>query len=294
AFIYPQSCDYDPAWFATSWDRFVTFAADPATGVVWTRHRSLFEDPAMAAAELALPVLPHASPLGAVEIPLTAEDGAPLTGWEAPGLIADLPRYVGGLIGRLHEAGVTFEERRVGSFDELLASTQSDTIINCTGLGARSLCGDTTLTPLAGELLRVKYDAVFPVERIAGQSYHYHARPERYPYTLYGYPRADRLILGGTRVLCAAGDSAIAEGATYDGLFALNAHVLHGLYGLDLARAAFAYTVGMRPYRTGGPRVEAEVSGDRHVVHCYGHGGAGVSLSWGCAAAAVELAVERY
>jgi D-amino-acid oxidase len=38
--------------------------------------------------------------------------------------------------------------------------------------------------------------------------------------------------------------------------------------------------VGLRPARHGGARVEAE---DGWLVHNYGHGGAGMTLSWGCA-----------
>jgi len=40
--------------------------------------------------------------------------------------------------------------------------------------------------------------------------------------------------------------------------------------------------VGLRPNRPA-VRLEAEPLGDGRRVHCYGHGGMGVSLSWGCA-----------
>jgi glycine/D-amino acid oxidase-like deaminating enzyme len=46
--------------------------------------------------------------------------------------------------------------------------------------------------------------------------------------------------------------------------------------------------VGLRPYRRSGFRVEREAFGDKTVVHNYGHGGGGVSLSWGSAQLAVE------
>ena len=42
------------------------------------------------------------------------------------------------------------------------------------------------------------------------------------------------------------------------------------------------HRVGLRPARPA-VRLEVEVADDRRVVHCYGHGGAGVTLSWGCA-----------
>ncbi|GLS01448.1 D-amino-acid oxidase [Brevundimonas denitrificans] len=51
-------------------------------------------------------------------------------------------------------------------------------------------------------------------------------------------------------------------------------------------------TVCTRPFRAQGPRIEAEAIGDKRVVHNYGHGGSGWSLSWGSAAAARDLALE--
>ena len=51
-------------------------------------------------------------------------------------------------------------------------------------------------------------------------------------------------------------------------------------------------TVCLRPFRPAGPRVEAERLGDTLVVHNYGHGGSGWSLSWGSSARAVRLAME--
>lgn len=48
--------------------------------------------------------------------------------------------------------------------------------------------------------------------------------------------------------------------------------------------------VGLRPYRDEGFVVEAERLGDKLLVHNYGHGGAGVTLSWGTSSLAVDLA----
>lgn len=48
--------------------------------------------------------------------------------------------------------------------------------------------------------------------------------------------------------------------------------------------------VGLRPFRDTGPRLEAVKVGNKDVVHNYGHGGGGVSLSWGVAEMAAELA----
>lgn len=50
-------------------------------------------------------------------------------------------------------------------------------------------------------------------------------------------------------------------------------------------------TVCLRPFRPAGPRLEVERLGDKAIVHNYGHGGSGWSLSWGCAGEAASLAL---
>lgn len=52
-------------------------------------------------------------------------------------------------------------------------------------------------------------------------------------------------------------------------------------------------TVGLRPYRPSGFRLEAERLGEKLLIHNYGHGGAGMSLSWGTGRMAAELALAR-
>lgn len=55
----------------------------------------------------------------------------------------------------------------------------------------------------------------------------------------------------------------------------------------------FKITVCLRPFRPAGPRIEAEEVAGKHVVHHYGHGGSGWSLSWGSAQDAVPLALAK-
>ena len=53
----------------------------------------------------------------------------------------------------------------------------------------------------------------------------------------------------------------------------------------------FRVTVCLRPFRAAGPRLDVERVGDKTVVHNYGHGGSGWSLSWGSSSVAVEKAM---
>src|SRR3954468_19096488 len=55
----------------------------------------------------------------------------------------------------------------------------------------------------------------------------------------------------------------------------------------------FDITVCLRPFRAAGPRLDSEMIGDALVVHNYGHGGSGWSLSWGSGTVAVKQAMAR-
>jgi glycine/D-amino acid oxidase-like deaminating enzyme len=54
----------------------------------------------------------------------------------------------------------------------------------------------------------------------------------------------------------------------------------------------FRITVCLRPFRAAGPRMDVETIGDKTIVHNYGHGGSGWSLSWGSAALATKSAMS--
>ena len=54
-----------------------------------------------------------------------------------------------------------------------------------------------------------------------------------------------------------------------------------------------ACVAGVRPYRTGSYRLDTENAAGRLLVHNYGHGGAGITLSWGCAARVRDIVAAR-
>lgn len=64
---------------------------------------------------------------------------------------------------------------------------------------------------------------------------------------------------------------------------------------VDVAASRVIRTVaGLRPYRASGFVVRAEALGDKRLVHNYGHGGAGITLSWGSSKLAVELGLPGH
>lgn len=51
---------------------------------------------------------------------------------------------------------------------------------------------------------------------------------------------------------------------------------------------------GLRPYRASGFVVRGEALGDKRLVHNYGHGGAGITLSWGSSRLATQLGLQGH
>src|SRR5215210_4814379 len=58
----------------------------------------------------------------------------------------------------------------------------------------------------------------------------------------------------------------------------------------DVAGSCIA---GVRPFREGSYRLDAGTESGKFVVHNYGHGGAGITLSWGCAAKVRDIIKAR-
>ncbi|MDT7655133.1 MAG: hypothetical protein QOI36_6544, partial [Pseudonocardiales bacterium] len=54
-----------------------------------------------------------------------------------------------------------------------------------------------------------------------------------------------------------------------------------------------ACIAGVRPVRNGTYRLETETDSGKFIVHNYGHGGAGITLSWGCAAKVADKVKTR-
>lgn len=92
------------------------------------------------------------------------------------------------------------------------------------------------------------------------------------------------------RAFLAAGSAALLAGCVRTpGPLAVAAPPRLAPLRFDAARV-MKVTVCLRPFRASGPRLEVERFGARTVVHNYGHGGSGWSLSWGCASEAAALA----
>jgi len=231
------------AWGRAAYDEFARLAEQGADGVAMRRGT-----------ELLVETTPD--PWWADAVPSLERVAAPAPyadGWSFVAPVVDMPRYLAWLGRRVKDTGGTITRMALPRLPA------APLVVNCSGLGSRVLAGDPTSTPVRGQ--------VVVVEQWGLEEWWL---AEDGP--VYVIPRTHEVVLGGTDEVGEWDRSPSPEVAR------------------DIVRRASAlvpqvasarvlrHRVGLRPAR---PEVRLERVGD--VVHCYGHGGAGVTLSWGCA-----------
>jgi D-amino-acid oxidase len=209
---------------------------------------------------------PTEDPWWAGAVPDLVRGGAPAgyaDAWSFTAPVVDMPVYLRWLRTRLAELGVTVTRVSLGALPQ--PDDVDAVVVNCAGLGARLLAGDHEVRPVRGQVVLVRgvaldrwwLDADGPT---------------------YVVPRLREVLVGGTDEPGDWSRTPSSETAT---------SILHRATRLvpELAGAqVVGHRVGLRPVR---PSVRLEAV-DR-VVHCYGQGGSGVTVSWGCAEEVARL-----
>jgi D-amino-acid oxidase len=146
-------------------------------------------------------------------------------------------------------------------------------IVNCAGIGARELVSDADVEPHRGQIAIVpKLDLSCAI--VSDDS----------P-LMYAIPRAHDCVFGGTNSISHEREPIPAETTAI-------VDECSRLLQIEPPRI-LAERVGLRPYRKSGVRLEREVlASSRAVIHNYGHGGSGFTLSWGCAEEVLALASQ--
>jgi D-amino-acid oxidase len=171
--------------------------------------------------------------------------------------LADTSRYLPYLRARFDRAGGAVVQREIGSFEELA----SDVVVNCTGFGARTLCDDRALTPGYGvSIVTSRPSTARALVRTSD------------PLT-YVIPRTNDCILGGYDAPEAP--SASEVDAIVPRCVALVPELRGDVRGVKH---------GIRPIR-----FDVRLEREGNVIHNYGHGGSGFTLSWACARAVALL-----
>ena len=239
------------AWAHTTYAELARLAADPTTGVVLQPGTEVFRDPA-----------PLPDWLAAVPEARTTSDVPPgyTAGWTFVAPVVEMPVYLGWLVSRIEALGGTITRRALPALPD-----RAEVVVDASGLGARLLAEDPSVVPVRGQVLYVEQvgldrwwlDAAGPT---------------------YVVPRSEDVVVGGTEDHGAwdrRPDPDVAEA-----LLRRAAALVPALRGARV----LGHRVGLRPARPAVRLEETTTSpaGSR-LVHCYGHGGAGVTLSWGCA-----------
>src|SRR6266567_1665035 len=260
-------------WALETFHVLVDLAPVPGTGVSMIELRQFSRT-----SEIQIP--DWAIPLGASSVATglwPVQDRAQRGGYNFKGSYAitvplmDTTIYLDYLANRFVAAGGSIVTNvRFEKLEEV--DRKFDLVINCAGIGARDLVQDVNLEPHRGQV------AIVPrIENL------YCAIVCDDAPLMYAIPRTNDCVFGGTNDLSSA---LAADPATTDQIVAECSRVLR----IDKPNV-LAERVGLRPFRKSGVRLERHQLPDgRIVIHNYGHGGSGFTLSWGCAREVVDLA----
>ena len=242
-------------WSATTYHELERLAADPDTGVRMVEGTELHRQPT-------------ADPWWSTAVPaLTRVTVMPepyVDGWTFRTPVVEMPVYLRWLTRRLVDGGGTLTRMALGGLPD-----EAEVVVNASGLGARLMSGDTSVLPVRGQVVYLEQVGLD----------HWWLDPEGPTYVV---PRSHDIVVGGT-------DEEGEWSRTPDPAVAERILERAGAIVPQIRTArVLRHKVGLRPARPE-VRLEEERRGTARVVHCYGHGGAGVTLSWGCAEEAAAL-----
>lgn len=226
------------------------------------------------------------------------------SGWAFDCVFADWPLYFPAMRSCYMQSGGSIINRRL--IREDLSSLSADTVVNCSGAGSSTLFDDPhdQCLVLRGHMIHKQGAPLITGLHNNKISYNYTPQASTYAEMsgrasdVYCYPRSDGWILGGSRQegsLASGKWKAVKDNNVpsyrIDGhavprpIIDLNDEILSTTFGHSLNRSdELSALIGYRYIRNkrNGLRLDHETICDKTFYHNYGHGGAGVTLSWGC------------
>ena len=183
--------------------------------------------------------------------------------WAFGTYIVSTTSYLRWLTENIRSKGATFIQRKIASFDEL---SSYDIIVNCTGLGSCELLGDKAMHPVRGQAMLVEAPWI--------KHWYVDSRPDHFGYL---FPRATDIVLGGTAEAEDWNES--PDPVTSARILGECQEIVPSL----CAAKVLGEWAGLRPLRDPIRLESCRGPGGSVLIHCYGHGGQGIVLSWGCA-----------
>ena len=256
------------AWSLKSFNKFRTLSNDASTGISMIDFAIILDE---AEKPWWLQSIPHDHIISDSVSGFFDKD---YPGYTVNVPLIETPVYLPWLVNRFESLGGTITIRKILSLNELC---EFELTINCTGLGAKSLFQDSELYPIQGQIVRVG-----PDDFIKGMATDF-LFGENLEEMAYIIPRKDGIILGGS---ARSGKNSIKP----DPEFTSRIISYNSEYESKLRETSVLETkVGIRPGRS---EIRLEKDPNLPVIHNYGHGGAGYTVSWGCAYSVVELVRE--
>jgi D-amino-acid oxidase len=263
-------------WALTTYDALVELSRDPHAGISMIELRQFSRTREIQIPDWAIPLGAQAViPSSASVIPSEVEGSLESfsSGFSLRVPLMDTTIYLDYLANRLVAAGGSITAKV--QFEKLEdVDRKFDLVINCAGIGARELVQDIDLEPHRGQVAIVPKIDNLSCAIVCDD-----------PPLMYAIPRANDCVFGGT--------NEISDDLDVD--LKSTTRILHEcsrVLNIDKPNV-LAERVGLRPFRKSGVRVERDCMSDgRTVIHNYGHGGAGFTLSWGCARELLNLATS--
>lgn len=269
AIWFPYHSENSPAadqLLADSLARFEQLSENPETGI--DLRRGLNVDHLPGADRSWTRIVAGTEEASPADLP----DGAHAGVWATVPIIT-MSTYLGWLRSQVEALGVKFEKRTVSNLAEL--KDEADLVVLAAGLRGGELLGDDeTVYPIRGQVVRLANTKNL-TQWLCDDDY-----PQGVSYII---PRREDIIVGGTDT---ANDwNREVEPQTSIDILERAAKLVPELEGLEVLE----HKVGLRPARET-IRLDHVVGQPLPVIAAYGHGGAGVTLSWGTAQRVVELA----
>lgn len=176
---------------------------------------------------------------------------------------------------------VKFIQMDVQSLEQISKIYPNAKIINATGMGLMFNGGyDPKSYPIRGQVLLIRPPTPEVLDKYLGQTITYQLDNGDWSFVI---PRGfdNGIILGGTKVVNSSnGEVSLAE---RDRVVANARLRFPDLFNANGELDILDYSIGLRPAREGGVRLEREVLHGVEIIHAYGFGGTGVEMSWGAA-----------
>jgi len=275
-------------WALTTYERLCNLARDPQTGVSmieirqftrtgeilipdWAKNLGAYRIKVGAIDSIARQRQSSSDRFGEPPLPPSSASSVEDSPWRARTFssgyaltvpLTDTTIYLDYLTDRFRRSGGTIQSTHISKLEEI--PPDFDLIANCAGIGALELVHDMDLEPHRGQV------AIVPKLGLT-QAMACDQAP-----LMYAIPRASDCVFGGTNSLS---NSRQPSSTDTDAIVSECSRVLE----IEPPRVT-AVKVGLRPFRKSGVRLEAEKLRDgRAIIHNYGHGGSGFTLSWACA-----------